>query len=229
MSEEHQLEKLWVYSILPIIVLNLGAMCIFGAYYAVAAMRPEWVVGLSQGQLSFVLFVFVSIVEWILAALVIFRLKLTGTRELIASGPALKFRRLPALVVFAALNAIFVAYVLFVSAVYGRWHRIEGLAVWQMIVMLAAVPVTAGFCEELVWRGYIITRLQARGTGPWKAILLSAVSFALIHGLTLPDRLLATFLFGVIAGFYYVKERNLAPLIMTHIVVDMWSFGLSLV
>jgi len=221
-------EKLWVYSILPIIVLNLGAMFIFGAYYAVAATRPEWVAGFGQGQLSFVLFVFVSIVEWILAASVIFRLKLTGTRYLIAPGPALLFRRLPALFVFAALNTIFIAYVLFVSWVYGSWHRIEGLAIWQMIVMLAGVPITAGFCEELVWRGYIITRLQAQGAGSWKAILLSAVSFALIHGLVLPDRLLVTFLFGVVAGFYFVKERNLVPLIMTHIVVDMWSFGLSL-
>jgi membrane protease YdiL (CAAX protease family) len=79
----------------------------------------------------------------------------------------------------------------------------------------------------LIWRGYVITRLEARGYGLAKAIVLSAISFALIHGIWLPDKLLTTFLFGIVAGFYYARERRLAPLMIAHIVIDVWSFGLS--
>ena len=103
----------------------------------------------------------------------------------------------------------------------------EGLDMWRKIVMLTVLPFTAGFCEELIWRGYIFTQLEARGYGLAKAIVFSAISFALIHGITLPDKLLTTFLFGIVAGLYYARERNLIPLMIAHIVMDVWSFGLS--
>ncbi|MBN2146895.1 MAG: CPBP family intramembrane metalloprotease, partial [Anaerolineales bacterium] len=57
-------------------------------------------------------------------------------------------------------------------------------------------------------------------------VLLSSLSFAAIHGVFLPDKLLVTFLLGIISTVYYLKERNLAPLMLTHWFVDMWSFGL---
>lgn len=93
--------------------------------------------------------------------------------------------------------------------------------------MLTFLPITAGFCEELIWRGYIFTQLEARGYRLAKAIVLSAISFALVHGIWVPDKLLTTFLFGIVAGLYYARKRNLIPLMITHIVMGVWSFGLS--
>jgi len=57
----------------------------------------------------------------------------------------------------------------------------EGLRTWQLLLFVTLIPVSAGFCEELIWRGYAIQRLKARGRGRWSTILISAVSFALIH------------------------------------------------
>ena len=34
-----------------------------------------------------------------------------------------------------------------------------------------------------------------------------------------------TFLFGIVTGHYYTRERNLPPLMITHAIVDFWSFG----
>ena len=34
-----------------------------------------------------------------------------------------------------------------------------------------------------------------------------------------------TLLFGIVTGYYYVRERNLIPLMITHAMVDLWSFG----
>lgn len=221
-------ERLWVYSVLPIIILNLGMMLAIGTYFALAATQPMLVAGFSQGQLSFALSVFICIVEWSFAILLIRQLKWTGIRELIASTASLwKFRRWPALGVFVVLNAIFSAYIAFTLWTNGSWYRIEGLGAWQNIVMVTLLPLTAGFCEELIWRGYIVTQLEARGHKVWRAIVLSAISFALIHGITLPAKLMTTFCFGMVAGWYYARERNLVPLMFTHIVVDVWSFGLS--
>lgn len=221
-------DRLWVFAILPAVVLNMGLILASGAYFALAAMRPEWVAGVSLGQFSFGLSLFICVAEWGFASLLIRQLGLTGTRELIAPKASFwRFCRLPALIVFVVLNAIFAAYVAFTIWAIGSWYRIEGLAAWQVAVMLILVPVTAGFCEELIWRGYLLTRLEARGHRTWRAIALSAVSFALIHGVFLPDKVLTTLLFGIVAGIYYARARTLLPLMMTHIVMDVWSFGLS--
>jgi membrane protease YdiL (CAAX protease family) len=221
-------EKLWVYSILPIIILNLGMIFAIVTYFALTATQPILVAGFSLGQLSFGLSIFICIVEWTFASLLIIQIHWACVSNLIAPRTSLwKFRWLPALTVFVALNVIFAGYVVFVAWSNGSWYHIEGLAAWQKIVMLILIPLSAGFCEELIWRGYIFTQLGARGYGLAKVIILSAISFALLHGVWLPDKLLTTFLFGIVAGFYYARERNLVPLIIAHIVMDVWSFGLS--
>jgi len=127
--------------------------------------------------------------------------------------------------VFVIFNAIFAVYmtILWMS---GGLRAFASLSIWQRIFLIGLVPISAGFCEELIWRGYIITRLEARGRRRWPAILLSAASFALIHGIFLLDKLLVTFLLGIVAGLYYIKERNLVPLMVAHTIVDLWSFGL---
>jgi hypothetical protein len=130
-------------------------------------------------------------------------------------------------IVFVLFNAVLAAYMarLWVS---GTLRVYESLNTWQYIFMIGLKPITAGFCEELIWRGYIITRLEARGRSRRLAVLLSAVSFALIHGLFFPVKLLVTFLIGIVTGLYYTRERNLVPLMVTHLIADVWSFGLLL-
>jgi membrane protease YdiL (CAAX protease family) len=92
---------------------------------------------------------------------------------------------------------------------------------------MTAVSATAGFTEELIWRGYIITELEARGRGMWSAIVLAAISFALIHGIYFPVKLLVTFLLGIVAGYYYFRERKLIPLMLIHFIADLWSYGVT--
>ena len=125
-----------------------------------------------------------------------------------------------------AFNAVFAIYAVVYEWVLGGWPTFGDWATWQRVLLISFVPVTAGFCEELIWRGYIITRPEARGQRRWSAMLLSAVSFALIHGV-LPGKLLVTFLLGIAGGLYYARERNLVPLMLAHMVVDVWSFALS--
>jgi membrane protease YdiL (CAAX protease family) len=38
--------------------------------------------------------------------------------------------------------------------------------------------------------------------------------------------LVVTFLVGIIAGWYYWKERNLIPVIIAHWLLDVWGYGI---
>jgi membrane protease YdiL (CAAX protease family) len=222
-------ERLWVYTALPAILLNLVGCIILGAYYGLEAQRPELAADIGEGQAFFAMYVFISLVEWAFAASILLKLKRDGVPvlSLVApDGSPWRIKWAPAALVFVAFNALFAAYVALYACALGGWPSFEDWTTWQRVFMVGFVPVTAGLCEELIWRGYVITRLEARGRKGWSAILLSALSFALIHGV-LPDRLLVTFLLGVVAGFYYSRQRNLIPLMVTHVVVDVWSFALS--
>ncbi len=218
-------DRLWVYVILPIVVLFLAGVVAYGTYYTLAAVQPDLVAGVPLGQVTFVLYIFIAIVEWGLAISVIRRLSRAGDppMDLVAPhGDPLAFRWLPAVSVFLGLNAIMVVFMAILGAFAG-FPYYEGLRVWQRVLFVLIIPITAGFCEELIWRGYLITRLEARGRGRWATILLSAVAFALIHGT--PIHWVFTFLFGIVAGYYYSRERNLVPLMISHAVIDLWSFG----
>lgn len=222
--------RLWVYAVLPPVIFNLVGCSIFGTYYGLASQQPELVADVDPGQLSFVLYVFVFVVEWAFAASIIVRLKGTGgsVMDLIAPrGDPWRFKWLPAVLLFAIFNAILAVYMTIVWAA-GALQGFEGLSIWQRIFIIGLVPVQAGFCEELIWRGYIITELEARRRKRWPAILLSATSFALIHGIIDPLKLVATFTMGIVTGLYFTQHRSLVPLIVTHTIADVWSFGLFL-
>jgi len=162
--------------------------------------------------------------EWVLANSIIRRLRRAGDSALDLIGPLgnpWRFRWLPAVGVFLAFNGLMAVFLTVLRAFLG-FEMHDGLALWQGLLLVIVVPVTAGFCEELIWRGCVITQLEARGRGRWATILLAAVSFAFIHS---PIHWPFTFLLGILTGCYYSRERNLVPLRISHVVADVWSFG----
>jgi hypothetical protein len=221
-------DRLRVYVIVPVVVLLLASTLAYSTYFALAAIRPEVATLIPAGQVTFGLYVLIAIVEWSLAISIMRRLRRAGgsPMDLIAPhGHPWRFRWLPTALMFVGANVIIgglmVVLVALESASPGPSYY-EGLRRWQLLLFVVGIPVSAGFCEELIWRGYVITRLEARGRGRWMVILLSAVFFALIHS---PLHWPFTFLFGIVTGYYYVRERNLIPLMIAHAIVDFWSFG----
>jgi membrane protease YdiL (CAAX protease family) len=221
-------DRLRTYLVVPVLVLQLAGALAYGTYFALAGIRPDLAVFVPAGQVTFGLYVVIAAVEWSLALSIIRRLRRSGgsARELIApEGHPWRFRWLSTSLMFVGVNAIMAAMMAMLAVLqsaYSGFSYYEGLDAWQLLLFLSAVPVSAGFCEELIWRGYAITRLEARGRGRWTTVLLSAISFALIHS---PLHWPFTFLFGIVTGCYYVRERNLVPLMVTHTLVDLWSFG----
>ncbi len=95
---------------------------------------------------------------------------------------------------------------------------------------IAIAWVIGGFAEEMIFRGFLLNRLEAmllRGKGRTvAAVLLQAVIFGAVHaynrGLL---GLLAIGAAGAILGvFYIVFRRNLWPVILAHALGNTLGF-----
>jgi len=202
------------------VLYNVVGLIIVGMLYAVS---PEHFV--APEILNAALYLGVVTTHWSLFYVIARRLRREGIKDLVVSKK--KFRWLPSIIAFVSLNVLFTTYMILALA-YGRippWGKPD---LPQLVFYLALNPITAGFVEELIWRGYFIEKLLAMGMTERKAIIYSSVSFAFIHGFTIPDKLVVTFLFGLIAGAYYVRERNLPVLMVSHVVLDVIAFALSM-
>lgn len=81
------------------------------------------------------------------------------------------------------------------------------------------VSLTAGFCEELLFRGFLIWVLQPL-VGLWPAAVLSALLFGAAHAYQGPAGVIRTGLFGLVFTAIVLLTRSLWPAILLHAVVD---------
>jgi sodium transport system permease protein len=81
---------------------------------------------------------------------------------------------------------------------------------WQVLLVIAVTPA---ICEELAFRGFILSGLRRMGH-KWGAIVLTAVFFGLAHGLL--QQSLAACAVGVLIGYVVVKTGSLWPGVLYH-------------
>jgi membrane protease YdiL (CAAX protease family) len=117
---------------------------------------------------------------------------------------------------------------LFFAHLLGHGHRAVGAmlprtplerAVW------GAFALSAGFCEEVVYRGYLQTEIGARTTR-LKGVLLQAVLFGVAHAEQGAWGAVRIGLYGLWLGLLAEERRSLVPGILCHVGIDVAS-GLS--
>jgi len=89
-------------------------------------------------------------------------------------------------------------------------------------IVWVAVSATAGFCEEIGFRGYLMTRLRLVGkTNSWVVpTALSALAFGMAHAYQgLPGIILIT-VYGLMFSFLYLRTGRLWPCILAHFFQD---------
>ncbi|MFI5381471.1 MAG: CPBP family intramembrane glutamic endopeptidase [Tepidisphaerales bacterium] len=92
---------------------------------------------------------------------------------------------------------------------------------WAMLVMIGLlVPIT----EELLFRGYIQTRLIERH-GPLPGIFITSALFGLMHMNVYQSP--ATFFLGLVLGFAAWYGRSIIPAIAGHMVNNTIAIGLT--
>jgi membrane protease YdiL (CAAX protease family) len=85
------------------------------------------------------------------------------------------------------------------------------------------VASSIGFCEEVVYRGYLQTQLSAFARSPALGVLLQALLFALAHleqGLSAAARIGG---YGLILGVLARERGRLLPGILCHVAMDLAS------
>lgn len=84
------------------------------------------------------------------------------------------------------------------------------------------LSVSAGICEEVVFRGFLIAYFVAFA-GLWPAVALSTAVFGLAHAYQGPSGILKTGLAGAVAALLFVGTGWLLAPVLAHIGVDVGS------
>lgn len=88
--------------------------------------------------------------------------------------------------------------------------ELAGMPIPVVLVLIAVVPAV---CEELFFRGFLLSGL-GRSLGKWNAILLSALIFGIYHFIV--DKLPITTLLGVLLGYICWQTRSILPGMIVH-------------
>jgi uncharacterized protein len=106
-------------------------------------------------------------------------------------------------------------------AVYHALFKILPHTRLELLCFLA-LSLTAGFCEEFLFRGYLIWFLQP-SLGWWGAAGVGAVVFAVGHSYQGLSGILRTGILGIIMTLAYFITRSLWPAIALHALIDIGS------
>jgi len=104
------------------------------------------------------------------------------------------------------------------------------------LIMLVLISFFTAFSEELVFRGYIMTRLAQGLKNDLMANVLAAVLFALLHipiaiyvlhysAVDLLSFEWVMFVLGIVNGYLFSKVRSLAIPVMSH---SLWNLAIIL-
>ena len=103
------------------------------------------------------------------------------------------------------------------------YTKVLGPPTWMLVLLLFFVT---GPCEEVFWRGYVQDKLMNR-LGSWKGWAAATALYAGFHLVTFNFMLIAAA--GVAGGFWgfmYMRNRRLAPLIVSHSLWSVFAFAI---
>ncbi len=84
-----------------------------------------------------------------------------------------------------------------------------------------ALAVTAGICEEFLYRGFVMAALTRSGLPLWTTVVISSLLFGIAHLYQGRSGLLGTTLLGLIFGIARVGFNSLTPVMVWHAAVDV--------
>jgi membrane protease YdiL (CAAX protease family) len=122
------------------------------------------------------------------------------------------------LVLFPATEAVRTA--LGLDGYAGGMQRAIAMPVW----MRTFAVVTAGIVEEVLFRGYAVTRLIQLLRHPVSAAIISSAAFAVLHlPMWGPGPTLSFFLGSLAMTAFFIWRRDLWTMILAHTAIDAWG------
>ena len=91
-------------------------------------------------------------------------------------------------------------------------------------ILIILISLTAGITEELIFRAYMLTRLEMLIKKPAMSILISAVLFGILHiSYGTVGQILGPLFLGIIFAAHYYRFRNIKIIIICHFVWNLLS------
>lgn len=227
----HPIAPLWHTAVILALLLGMSAVNALTHHLAETfAHQPA-----EQHRSHFIMYGATLIWEWLLLALVYWglRLRRTPLRQLLG------IRRQGAVEVWTdiAIAAGFWFASLLTLGIVGFLLRLVHLhpedirgIVSQMapaslaeLALWIALSISAGICEELIFRGYLQQQFTALTRHIWLGIAISAVFFGLAHGYEGASGMLLIVLYGAFFGILAHLRRSLRAGMFAH----AWHDSLS--
>jgi uncharacterized protein len=91
------------------------------------------------------------------------------------------------------------------------------------IFLWIGVCISAGFCEELVFRGYFQKQFEGFTHSRWIALVLQSLLFGIAHGYQGIQACVIIVFFGLLYGLVALWRKSLRPGMMAHAFSDILS------
>ena len=88
-------------------------------------------------------------------------------------------------------------------------------------LLFILVVFSAGFCEEIIYRGWAISRGLQLGLNKWLTLLLASLSFVFIHGLAGYYYFWMYLIAGIVFGMIFLWTKRLRVNIILHLFIDL--------
>lgn len=115
-----------------------------------------------------------------------------------------------------------------VGALWVTTYGLMDVVAWQDMFKLdsgklASVPasLSAGFCEEFLFRGYLFWLLAAAGAGNRSRLLITSIAFGLAHCFWGPWGMAWTTILGFTFGVLVLWRGNVWPAVVAHALLDL--------
>lgn len=123
----------------------------------------------------------------------------------------------------ATVNAVLLDW-LGLSASSSGIQWIEGMALYEGVLLFLASVLIPAFCEELLFRGAVLSAL--RPYGKTTAILGSALLFALMHQTV--DQLFYTAVAGVVLACLVLESGSIWAAVLLHMMNNLFAIAQSI-
>lgn len=91
------------------------------------------------------------------------------------------------------------------------------------IILWIGLSATAGFCEEVLFRGYFQKQFTRLLRSRWSALVVVSILFGLGHGYEGAQRMVLIALLGFAFGLMSILRKSLRPAMMAHTLQDTIS------
>jgi len=91
------------------------------------------------------------------------------------------------------------------------------------VFLWVCLSATAGFCEEVLFRGYFQKQFTRLLRSRWIALVVVSILFGLGHGYEGPRRMALIAVLGLVFGVLSLVRKSLRPAMMAHTLQDTIS------